>query len=187
MCERVWKKVQDCALSKGLATRSRGLQVAKGCTRVKHADELNSHASWSTTWRKVQSSHSVSSRLGLVTQSSHEAKSRVHSIWEKLTLRIPNTHQYKYPLYPQHVESFQREFWEKDLEKNKIDSSTIFTYWFSKFLNSHPLHYYILERYINQNLFSPYPYLWGGHLVLGKWLERDQLILADAMGYSGIR
>ena len=84
----------------------RSLQVAKGCTWVKHAEELNSHASWSTTGQKVQSGHSVSSRLGLATQSSREAKSPVHSIWEKLTLRIPNTQQYKYPLYPWNLESF---------------------------------------------------------------------------------
>ena len=92
VCVRVWRKTQDCALSKGLAIGSCGLQVAKGCTQVKHAEELNSHASWSTTGQKVQSGHSVSSRLGLVTQSSREAKSPVHSVWEKLTLRIPNTH-----------------------------------------------------------------------------------------------
>ena len=89
---------------------SRGLQVAKGCTRVKHVEELNSDASWSTTGQKVQSGHLISSRLGLATQLSREVKSPVHSVWEKLTLRIPNTHQYKYPLYPQNVKSFQKEF-----------------------------------------------------------------------------
>ena len=44
ICKRVWRKTQDYALSKGLVTGSRGLQVTKGCTRVKHAEELNSHA-----------------------------------------------------------------------------------------------------------------------------------------------
>ena len=105
----VWesvKKNQDCALNKGLATGSCGLQVAKGCTRVKHAEELNNHTSWSTTGQKVQSGHSVSSRLGLATQSSCEAKSPVYSVWEKLTLCIPYTHQCKYPLYPWNVKSF---------------------------------------------------------------------------------
>ena len=81
-----------------------------------------------------------------------------------------------------------RELLEKILrEKNKIDSSTIFILWFSKFLYSHPLYYYILETYISQNLFSPYPYLWEGYLVLGKQLGRDQLILVDAIGYKGIQ
>ena len=76
VCERVWRKVQDCAFSKGLTTGSRDLQVAKGCTWVKHVEELNSHASWSTTGQKVQSGHSVSSRLGLATQSSHSQLSQ---------------------------------------------------------------------------------------------------------------
>ena len=56
---------------------------------VKHAEKLNCHASCSTTGQKVQTGHSVSSRLGLVTQSSREAKSPVHSVMEKLTFHIP--------------------------------------------------------------------------------------------------
>ena len=91
VCKRVWRIAQDCALSKGLATGSRGLQVAKGCTRVKYAEELNSHASWSIG-QKVQFGHSVSSQLGLAAQSSLKAKLSVHSVWENLTLCIPNTH-----------------------------------------------------------------------------------------------
>ena len=31
-----------------------------------------------------------------------------------LTFRIPNTYKYKYPLYPCIVESFKREFWERN-------------------------------------------------------------------------
>ena len=165
---------------------ARGLQVTKWCTRVKHEEELNSHTSWSTIGQRVQFGHSINSRLGLTTQSSREAKSLVYSVWEKLTLHIPYTHQYKYPLYPQNVKSSQREFWERNLQKNKIDSSTIFILRFSKFLYSHPLHCYMLKRYISQNIYLPYPYLWDDYLVLGKQLERDQLILIDAMGYSGI-
>ena len=49
-------------------------------------------------------------------------------------------------------ENFEREA----LGKNKINSFTIFILRFSKFLYSHHLHCYILERYISQNLFSPY-------------------------------
>ena len=80
------------------------------CTQVKHAEKLNRHANCSTRGKKVQSGHSVISRLGLATQSSREAKSPVHSVIEKLTLRIPFSLQYKYPLYPRNEESFQREF-----------------------------------------------------------------------------
>ena len=85
-------------------------KVAKVGTRVKHAEELKSHASWSTTGQNFQSDQAISSRLKLVTQLSHKVKSLDHSVWEKLTFRIPTTHQYKYPLYPRIVESFQREF-----------------------------------------------------------------------------
>ena len=87
-----------------------GLQAARRCTRVKHAEKLNRHASCSTTGQKVQTGHSVNSRFRLATQSSREAKSPVHSVMEKLTLRIYFSLQYKYPLYSRNIESFQREF-----------------------------------------------------------------------------
>ena len=59
--------------------------------------------------KKVQIGHSVSLRLELAAQSSREAKLLASSILEKLTLRIPNTNKYKYPTYPQNIESFQKE------------------------------------------------------------------------------
>ena len=62
---------------------ARSLQAAKRCTRVKHAEKLNCHASCSTTGQKVQTDYSVSSRLALMTQSSREAKSPVHYVMEK--------------------------------------------------------------------------------------------------------
>ena len=49
---------------------SRGLHAAKSCTRAKYAEKLKRHASWSTTGQKVQTGHSVSSRLELVAQPS---------------------------------------------------------------------------------------------------------------------
>ena len=86
------------------------LQVVRRCTRVKHAEKLNRHASYSTTGQKVQTGHSISKQFGFASQSSREAKLPVHSILEKLTLHIPFSLQYKYPLYPRNIESFQREF-----------------------------------------------------------------------------
>ena len=77
---------------------------------MKPAEELKSHASCCTTGQKSQAGQAANSRLELATRSSREAKSPDHFVWEKLTFRIPNTHQYKYPLYPRNVESFQREF-----------------------------------------------------------------------------
>ena len=83
-----------------------GLQATRSCTRAKHVEKLKYHASWNTTRQKVQTGHSVSSQLELTAQSSREAKLPTSSILEKLTLRIPNTHKYKYPSYPQNIESF---------------------------------------------------------------------------------
>ena len=68
---------------------TRDWQVANCSTRVKCAEKMNSYASWSTTGQKVQPDRSVSSRLELVTQSSHEAKPPASSVLKKLTLRSP--------------------------------------------------------------------------------------------------
>ena len=107
------RKFEEKLKSVQLSRASRlacGWQVAKAGTCVKHAEELKSHASCCTIGKKSKVDQVVRSQLELTTQSSREAKSPDHSVWEKLTFCIPNTHQYKYPLYPHIVESFQREF-----------------------------------------------------------------------------
>ena len=113
-CSKLCNEARTCGWISRLAC---GLQAVRRCTRVKHAEKLNRHASCSTARQKVQSGHSVGSWLGLMIQSSYEAKSPVHSVMEKLTLRIPFSLQYKYPLYPWNIESFQREFWERNLRE----------------------------------------------------------------------
>jgi len=74
VCERVCRKVQECALKKSLATGSRNWQVAKGGTHVKHVGELKGHASWSIIGQNFQIGQTVSLRLKLalilVTSSS---------------------------------------------------------------------------------------------------------------------
>ena len=109
----VWESVKKyLSLCKVSGTRdwisrvARGLQAARSCTRAKHAEKSKRHTSWSTTGQKVQTGHSVSSRLELAVQSSREAKSPTSSVLKKMTLRIPNTHKYKYPLYPRNIVSF---------------------------------------------------------------------------------
>ena len=76
----VWESVKKCsklcseAVTRGWISRvACGLQAARRCTRVKHAEKLNRYASCSTTGQKVQSDHLVSSRLGLATQSSRQS------------------------------------------------------------------------------------------------------------------
>ena len=43
----------------------------------------------------IQLTRGLDSQLSQVMRPSRQS-----SVWEKLTLRIPYTHQYKYPLYP---------------------------------------------------------------------------------------
>ena len=113
----VWESVKKCSsLCKVAGTRdwnswvACGWQAARLCTQVKHAKKMNSHANWSIIRQKVQSGNSVCSQLELATQSSREAKSPANSVLKNLTLCIPFSLQYKYPLYPRNVESFQREY-----------------------------------------------------------------------------
>ena len=141
VCERVWRKTQMCATQQGLASGSRPASHQSG-TRVKHAEKLKSYTSWSTTGQKFQFGQTVSSQLELATQSNRKAKSLKHSVWEKLTFRIPNTHQYKCSLYSCTVESFRKEFWERN-PREKQD-------WLI-----HNLHYLILQI----PLLSPSPLL----------------------------
>ena len=73
----------------------------------------------SSVWKSVKNCSKLCSEArthGWISQVARdrEAKSLVHYVMEKLTLRIPFSLQYKYPLYPQNIESFQREFWEKN-------------------------------------------------------------------------
>ena len=127
----------DLAGGQRLASHQK-LHTCQACQKLKY------HASWSTIGQKVQTGRSVTSRLELVTQSSRESKPPASSVLKNLTLRIPFSPQYKYLLYLRNVESFQRE----TLGKNKIDSSTIFTQRLFKFLYSHPVHCYILKKFI---------------------------------------
>ena len=122
MWESVKKSSKVCNSTRPrnwISRLARCWQVAKVGTCVKHVEELKSHANCCITGQKSQVGQVVSTRLELATQSSHEAKSPDHFVWEKLTFCIPYTHQYKYPLYPCIVETFQREFWERNLRKKQ--------------------------------------------------------------------
>ena len=98
--------------------RESRLDLAASSCQKQHTcqacQKLKRHASWSTTGQNRTTGHSVISQLDLATQSSHEAKLRASPVLKNLTLHIPFSPQYKYPLYPQKIESFQREFWERN-------------------------------------------------------------------------
>ena len=91
-CEEKLRSVHSARTGDWISRVASGWQVAKRGTRVKHAGELKSYVSCCTIGQKSQAGQAVRSRLELMTQSSHETKSPDHSIWEKLTFRIPNTH-----------------------------------------------------------------------------------------------
>ena len=122
--ERVWRNVQDSAKKQGLATESRGwLAVASRqmMNTCQACQKLKRHASWSTTGQNLQTGRSVTSQLELETQSSRKSKPPASSVLKNLTLCIPFSLQYKYPLYPQNVGSFQREYWERNhKEKTRL-------------------------------------------------------------------
>ena len=159
-----------------LASRQK-LHTCQACQKLKR------HVSWSNTRQKVETGHSVTSWLELATQSSRESKPPANSVLKNLTLHIPFSPQYKYPLYPRNIESFQRDFFREKpqrffqretLEKNKIDSSTIFTQRLFKFLYSLPLHCEILERFIT-NTFSHHTHIYEKAIwCFGKQLRRNQ-------------
>ena len=165
--------------------RSRGWLAAASrqmMNTCQACQKLKRHASWSTTRQKVQISHLVTSWLELATQSSCEFKPPISSILKNPTLRIPFSLEYKYPLYPWNVESFQREYWERNPREKQewliynlhIETLQIPLLSSSPLLHPWEVHY--------QNLFSPYPHLWEGYLVLEKQLGRDQFHIGWCYG-----
>ena len=130
----VWESVKKCSrLCSEAETRgwiswvARVLQATRRCTRVKHVEKLNCHASYSTIGQKVHIGHSVSSQLGLATKSSRRPSCQSILVWKNWlfaflshsSINTPYTHE----MLRASRENFEREI----LEKNKIDSSTIFT------------------------------------------------------------
>ena len=100
--------------TRGLFSRVARQHTCQACQKV------NSHTSWSTIGQNSTTGHTVISRLDLTTQSSRKAKPRATPVLKNLTFHILLSPQYKYLLYPQMKESFQREFWERN-PKEKQD------------------------------------------------------------------
>ena len=134
---------------------------------------------YSLAW---QLSHDSNSLLIPLVKLSHQNA----LFCKKMTFHIPHLSYYKYSYTHEMLRASRENFERETLEKNKIDSSTILDIWFSKFLYFHPLHWHILERFISQILISPYPYLWGDYLVLGKQFRDDQYTWLMQWAYCGI-
>ena len=79
------------------------------------------------------------------------------------------------PLYPRNVDSFQRDFWERNPREKQdwfihnlhIETLQISLLSSSSLLNPWEAHY--------QNLYSPYPYLWEGCLVLREVVKKGPI------------
>ena len=151
----------DLAGSSRLASRQK-LLTCQACREDEQSRQLEHYKTKSPIWQFCLLT------AWTLTQSSREAKSPASSVLKNLTLRIPFSLQYKYPLYPRNVESFQREYWERNPREKQdglihnfyIETLQIPLLSPSPLLHPWEVHY--------QNLFSPYPNLWEGHLVLGK-------------------
>ena len=112
-------------------------QAAKAGTRGKHVEEPKSHANCCTTGQKSQAGQAVSSnsRLGPVMRPSHQT-----TLFRKNWLFTFLSHLTMYgPLYLWNIESFQREFWERNHREKQdwfihnlhIDSSNSSTFFLS--------------------------------------------------------
>ena len=168
-CLRLCKETETCGW---ISRAAHGLQAARMLHTCQTCQKLKSRTSYCTTGQKSQAGQAVCSRLELATQPSHEVKSSEHPVWEKLTFHIPSHPTIYILLYPRFWESFQREFWERNPREKQdwlihnlhIETLQIPLLSSSPLLNPWEAHY--------QNLYSPYPYLWEGCLVLWKAVKK---------------
>ena len=155
MCKRVWRNAQDCAVKQGLTTRICGWLAA--------GKPLNDAHEWSVQrrWTVMLAGalQDKKSRLAILFAcDSIKSRGQVANqlYFEKLDLRIPFLLQYKYPLYPRNVESFQREFYERNPREKQdwlIHNLHIETFQIPLLSSSPLLHPWEVHY---QNLFLPY-------------------------------
>ena len=130
-----------------------------------------------------QLAHDLDSRLSQVARLSCQT-----TLFGKNWPFAFQTHTSKIPLIPTYCRELSKRFLrEKPLRKARLTHPQFSSFYSS---NSSTLILSIvtsLKCTFSQIFFSPYPYLWECYLVLRKQLGRDQLLLIDAMGYSGIR
>ena len=135
----------------GLATGSHGW-LAAASHRREHScqacKKLKRHANWSTTRQNRTIGHSVTSRLELATQSSHEPalfwKTWLFTFHSHPSINTPLTHEIKRAS----KENFERE----TPEKKRLTHPQSLPKRLFKFLYSLPLHCQILERLVTKTL-----------------------------------
>ena len=131
VCERVWRNAQDCAVKQGLAARTRGRLAA--CKPPDDAHKWSMQRGWTVmptvalqdkkSKLAIQLAHGLDSRLSQVVRPSRQSillwKNWLFAFLSHSSINIPYTHE----ILRASRENFERE----TLEKNKNDSSTIFT------------------------------------------------------------
>ena len=180
-CEELLKCVQKSRDSRlNLAGGSR-LQAARLMHMCQACQKLKRHANCSLQDKSPKLARpfarGLNSWLNQVTRSTRQ-NTLFGKIWRFTFLLIL---LYIYPYTQDSVRASRENFKRETLKKTRLTHPQSLPKRFFKFLYSLPLHCYILERFITQILFSPYPYLWEGYLVLGKQLGRDQWLLVDAI------
>ena len=136
MCVRECEKNSRCVHSKESRDWISRLASHHSATRVKHA----------RNWRVTIAGALQDKMYSLARQLAHDLNSRLILVAKLsrqnalfgwiLSFHIPHIHHYKYP-YTHNMYRVSRENFEREtLEKNKIDSSTIFVIWFFKFFYS---------------------------------------------------
>ena len=106
VCERVWKKAQECTLNKASQ-----LDLVT-CKLPNEAYVWSMHRSWRVTPARTLQDKTSS----LAKQLARDSNSRLNQVTRpscqtilfvtNLTFHILNTHQYKHPLYLRIVQSF---------------------------------------------------------------------------------
>ena len=115
--------------------------------------------------------HDLNSQLSPVARPSRQT-TLFGKNWLFTFLSHPTIYR---PLYPRNIESFQREFWERNPKEKQdwfihnlhIETLQIPLLSSSPLLHPWEVHY--------QNFFSPYPYLWEGHLVLWEVVKKGPI------------
>ena len=118
VCERVWRFDQECAtrrwVATGLSTDSRVVTCQNeahvwSMQQDEELGQLDHYRTKSTNWPSLVTGD-WNSRLILVASDSP-----MHPVLlKKMTIHISSHTLIQIPLYPRNVQSFQREFWERN-------------------------------------------------------------------------
>ena len=177
----MWESVKNCSklcketgICGWISRVARDCKLPEWCTHAKHAKGWSVAPAVALQDKSPRLARpfarSLNSRLNPVVRSSHW-NTLFKKNWLFTFLLTP---LYIYP-YTYNLESVSRENFEREtLEKNKIDSSPIFIKRLQiPLLSSSPL-LNPWEAYY-QNLFSLYPFLWEGCLVLWEAIRNEPI------------